>query len=378
LSLEVPREVDVAALEAELSALWRSAAENSTSQQAVTRACTLTLLTYVESEEAGREVSNLISEATQQTPFRAVILIDEPQATPAGLRAWISAHCHLPTAGEKQVCCEEITVHARGAAGWDLDNVVLPLTVPGLPVYLWWRAGRFSPPNYLAQLLRVTNRTLVDSARFPVPERNLSELALATREYRGEVAFCDLNWTRITPWRELIAQCFDAAETRPFLDRLTSLRIEYDPKSPRAVAHQCESLLLTGWLASRLKWMPVLAWSNASDGSRRFLFRTSERTIEVEHVGRAFNDQGRGVCIAISLEAKGTPSAAFTLRRQADGRIVNIRAEWEGRTVVERNVRLEVGSEVELIGAELKIGGHDRIYEEALQMVAQMTAARAS
>ena len=109
LPLEVPRTANVAALEGELSALWRSAAEDPAIRQAVTRACALTLLAYVESEEAGREVSGLIGEATRQTPFRAVIMISEPQAAPAGLMAWVSAHCHLPTAGEKQVCCEEVT-----------------------------------------------------------------------------------------------------------------------------------------------------------------------------------------------------------------------------------------------------------------------------
>jgi len=378
LPLEVPRQVDVAALEAELSALWRSAAEDPATRQAVTRACTLTLLTYVESEEAGREVSNLISEATQQTPFRAVIMIDEPQATPPGLRAWISAHCHLPTAGEKQVCCEEITVHARGEAGRDLDNIVLPLTVPGLPVYLWWRAGRFSPPDYLEQIFRVTSRALVDSARFPEPEKDLSGLAQAVKKYCGEVAFCDLNWTRITPWRELIAQCFDAVQTRPFLDRLTSVRIEYDRRSPRAVIHQCESLLLTGWLASRLSWQPSSASPEAPGESRRFLFRAGERTIEVHHAARSFEDQDSGVCISISLEAGGTPPAKFTLTRQSDGKVVNIHVDVAGRAIVERTVHLEVSSEIELISTELKIGGRDRIYEEALHMVAQMTAAKAS
>lgn len=378
LPLEVPRQVDVAALEAELSALWRSAAEDPATRQAVTRACALTLLTYVESEEAGREVSRLISEVTRQTPFRAVIMINEPQAAPAGLRAWVSAHCHLPTAGEKQVCCEEITVQARGEAGRDLDNVVLPLTVPGLPVYLCWRAGRFSPPEHFEQILRVTNRALVDSARFPEPEKDLSELAQEVRKYCGGVAFCDLNWTRITPWRELIAQCFDAVETRPFLDRLTGVLIEYEPTSPRAVIHQCESLLLTGWLAGRLRWEPVSRLAESPGEGWQFVFQAGGRPLEVRQAARSFEGQGAGVCIAISLQAGGTPPAKFSLMRRPDGKVVSIRAEVAGRAPVDRTVRLEVPSEAELIGAELKISGHDKIYEEALDVVSRMMASRVS
>lgn len=376
LPLDVPRSANVAALEAELPALWRSAAEDPATQQAVTRACALTLLIYVESEEAGREVSGLISEATRQTPFRAVIMIAEPQATPAGLAAWVSAHCHLPTAGEKQVCCEEVTVRARGEAGRDLDKVVLPLTVPGLPVYFWWRAGRFSPPGNFEEILRVTNRVLIDSARFPEPEKDLAELAEEVHKYHGGGAFCDLNWTRITPWRELIAQCFDSVETRPFVDRLTGVQIEYAPKSARATIHQGESLLLTGWLASRLKWEPVPQPREGGSEGPRFLFRAGERTLEVRHGTRSFEDKGAGVCISISLQAGGTPSAKFSLMRRPDGKVVSIRTEVAGRLAVERAVRLEVPSEVDLISEELKISGHDRIYEEALEMVARMTSAR--
>ena len=99
-----PRPADVGRVEAELSALWRSAAEDPAAQNAVMRACALTLLIYVESEESAREVSNLVGEVTRQSPCRAIVLWVGPQAAPSGLSAWVSAHCHLPAAGEKQLC----------------------------------------------------------------------------------------------------------------------------------------------------------------------------------------------------------------------------------------------------------------------------------
>ena len=59
--------------------------------------------------------------------------------------------------------------------------------------------------------------------------------------------------------------------------------------------------------------------------------------------------------------------------RRPDGKVVSIRTEVAGRLAVERTVRLEVPSEADLISEELKISGHDRIYEDALDVVAQMT-----
>src|SRR5271167_2921023 len=137
LTFGEPRPAQVADLEAELSALWRSAAEGPGSQ-AVIRACALNLLVYVESEEEGREVSNVISQVTLQNPCRAIVMIIEPTSSRTAVTAWISAHCHLPVAGEKQVCSEEISVAASGDAVADLASVVVPLTLSGLPVYLWW------------------------------------------------------------------------------------------------------------------------------------------------------------------------------------------------------------------------------------------------
>ena len=68
IGLDEPRPVNVLNLEAELSALWRTAAEDAAAETAVTRACTLTLLIYVESDEAAYEVTNLVAEVTRQNP----------------------------------------------------------------------------------------------------------------------------------------------------------------------------------------------------------------------------------------------------------------------------------------------------------------------
>jgi glucose-6-phosphate dehydrogenase assembly protein OpcA len=369
-----PRPVNVAEIEADLSALWRSAADDPALQNAVTRACTLTLLIYVESEDAGREVNDLIAEVTRQNPCRAIVLIAEPEAALAGLAAWISARCHLPAAGEKQVCSEQVTIWARGEAAGDLSGAVLPLTVSGLPICLWWRAGRFAPPAFLEQLLRVSNHVMVDSARFPSPETDLRDLARWVQKSSEPVTVTDLNWARITPWRELLAQCFDAAERRPYLDRLTKVRIEYERESPRVLTQRSQGLLLAGWLASRLGWRFVEAQTQEEGGPAAFLFRCGERAVRIERVARRFEGGGCGVCFSIELQAEGASPARFSFARGLDGKVVRTLAEVPGLAPIGRTVRLEVLNEVEILNEELKLASPDRIYEETLRMVACMTA----
>ncbi len=363
--LESPREVDVDELEAELSALWRSAAEGASGQGVVTRACALTLLVSVESEGAAWEVSDLIGDVTRQNPCRAIIMASEPNA-------WISAHCHLPVEGEKQVCSEQVAVVARGDSVRALPNVVLPLVVPGLPIYLWWRAPRFEPEPYYDDILRVTDRVLIDSGRFPQPASDLPRLAEKAREAGIRMGFSDLNWVRMTPWRELIAQCFDPSELRPYLDRVKNVTIEFEKISPRRSAQEAQAWLLAGWLASRLKWDPAGPAAETAEGLWSFAFRSTEGVVEVRLVPREFAGGGEGMCFNITLEAAGHPPARFSLRRGAEGICVATECSVEGREPVSRIVRLEVLEEIEVVNDELKYLGRDRVFEATLDMVGRM------
>lgn len=365
---------DVPEVEAKLSALWRAAAEDPSLQHVVTRACALTLLIAVETEEAAREVNNLIAEVTRQNPCRAIVMVVEPEATPAGLSAWISAHCHLPAVGEKQLCSEQITLHARGEAVYELPQVVLPLTVSDLPIYLWLRAGRFSLPAYFGQILRVSTQLVVDSARFRAEGTDLRDLASWVQKGSGNVRVTDLNWARLTPWRELLAQCFDSPERRPYLDRLTWVRIEYEPESPRLFAQRAQGQLLTGWLASRLGWDFVKSEAAAEGAPRSYLFQAKDRLVKVERVLRRIEGGGGGVCFSIELAANGSSPARFSFARGADGVVVQTHAEVPGSPPIGRSVRLEALSEAELLNGELKVVHRDHVYEETLSMVARMTA----
>lgn len=366
-----PIQANVSELEAELSALWRSAAEGS---EAVTRSCALSLLVYTESEMAAREASSLIGDLTLQNPCRAVIMVAEREAKPPGLRAWISAHCHLPAGGGKQVCCEEITIAARGNAVEELSSVVLPLTVPGLPVVLWWRAGDFSPGKNFDQILRVTNRVLVDSARFRDPAADIAKLTSQVRSLKHK--FTDLNWARLTPWRELIAQCFDSTERRPYLNRLSDVRIEYEERSPRRVAQQVQALLLAGWLASRLNWSLASSLAAGDGAGWNFQFKAAGHPVRAHCGARRYEEGGKGVCFSIAMKTADVPPATFSLDRGCDGKVVTTRAEIPGRPAVGRSMRLEVPGEVELVNEELKFSGRDKVYEETIEMLASMAGAK--
>lgn len=369
-ALGEPRPANVAEIEAGLSAMWRSAAEASGAESAVTRASALTLLVYVDCREAAREVSNLIAEVTRQNPCRAVVMVMDPKGAPPGLLASVSAHCHMPVEGERQICSEEITLNARGETGPELISVVLPLTVSGLPIYLWWRAEGFAMPAYFDQILRVTQHVIVDSARFCATGADLRALATWLEKYSGRIRLSDLNWARTTPWREVMAQCFDSPDRRPYLQRISELRIEYEMESARLSTQRAQSLLLTAWLATRLGWEFQRAESHGENMPRALYFQSDGREVKVERVLRKVEGGGTGVCFSFVIGADG---ARFSFSRGLDGKVVQTVAEVPGLPPIGRTVRIEVGNEVEILNDELMLSGRDHVYEEALALVARMT-----
>lgn len=373
LTGDAPREVPISDLEKSISEVWRSASKGENAE-AVLRAAALTLVVFVESPEAAEEVRELSGALSEQNPCRVITLIAQPQNKPDGLRSWVSAQCKCDpsVSGRKQIRSEQIAVSAQGGAVPDLGSVALPLTLSGLPVYFWWRAGRFAPPDYFDQILRLSSHILVDSARCADAADDLLTLARLIRERTKHSAFMDLNWARLTPWRELIAQCFDSPGVRHYVERVNRVRIEYESESPRLAAQESQALLIAGWLGSRLKWQPAGTAGIVQNGTRTFPLKSPAGTIEVQLVRRAFEGCGGGVCFTVCLEAAGDPPASFRLERGCDGRNVVTRAEVQGRPVVTRTVRLEVLEEAQLLNEELQLPGRDRVFEDALECTARL------
>ena len=63
--------------------------------------------------------------------------IDRDEPLP-GLRAWITAHCHLAH-GRKSVCCEQIAFYLTGKVTGRFRNTVFAHLNSDLPLVFWWQ-----------------------------------------------------------------------------------------------------------------------------------------------------------------------------------------------------------------------------------------------
>lgn len=114
------------------------------------------------------------------------------------------------------------------------DSVVLPLLLPDSPTVVWWP---YKAPADLSKdpIGSLATRRVTDAATAPDPVAELHRRA--NSHVPGNT---DLTWTRLTPWRALLAAALDQYRCAP-----TGVEIESEADSATAA-------LLASWLQLRL------------------------------------------------------------------------------------------------------------------------------
>jgi glucose-6-phosphate dehydrogenase assembly protein OpcA len=179
-------------------------------------------------------------------------------------------------------------------------------------------------------------------------------------------AISDLNWARLTAWRALLAGFYDIADYRPLLNQLKRVTIRYAPFATNPAVIPARALLLGGWLASRLHWsvQPGTARRTTSSTSLDFAVDGNSFSLEFAHTRRKIEP---GHLTLVTLEGGGADHpVAFMVRRSADGQRIETSVTRAEVKSSQRVLSYEGLSETELIGKELEILGHDRIYEQTV------------
>jgi glucose-6-phosphate dehydrogenase assembly protein OpcA len=364
--------INVDAIERELTALWQQASKDE-EHGGVTRASMFNLLVYVPSRAEAAKLDEMLTDITAARPCRAILIVADSEAPKETLTAEVTSRCTLPSASSKQVCCEQVTITAGGAQADEVPSAVAPLLLSDLPVYLWWHAvPRLGDKAVLfRRLVDISDRVVIDSANFSDQEADLASMATVLSETPRWTALSDLNWARLTAWRALLAGFYDIGDYRPLLDKLKKVTIRYAPPATDPSVIPTRALLLAGWLASRLRWKvqpgstkrtpETISLDLLADGRRFDLeFAHTRREIETGHLGM------------VTIECDSDQPVSFTVRRSEDGKRIETSATLGEEQVVQRVLSYEGLSATELIGKELEILGHDRVYEQAVLAAGEM------
>ena len=369
------RQGGVAALERELTRLRRAQSAHARELgRPIARASVLNLIVYADREEHARRAARSIADLALRHPSRAIVVLVDRGAR-EGLDERIEMHCRLPIAdGARLVCYEQILVRAHGDVEDRLASAVIPLLVPDLPVFLWWTGTPPLGSRSFGDLLRLTDRLVVDSADFARPEVTLPIIANISEAARGRFGLTDLNWTRLTPWREIATAFFDVPSWRLFLDGITGLRVGFAVDMDGRDIHPSQALLFVGWLASRLGWRPLETLAPSEAGGLLFaIARPDGARIMVRVRPRFERGLEEGDISGVRIQAaRGRQLAEFVVKRQPSPRHQTATVLLDGQPRWERTMPLPSPAIVELIGEELSILGSDRTYEAALAALVEL------
>ena len=354
--LNTQEQIDIRAIEQAITELWRSAAQGDDQQATVTRTCVLNLLVILHN---GLDVTDIIAALTDDFPSRAIVINVEPADTDQdqpGLEAWVQAHCQIPTPGRPHMCCEQISIIARGSSIEQVPGTILPLLVPDVPVVLWYPYGDPFHDPLFERLSSMADRAIVDTKTFPDQHEGLRRMAARVGQ---EPAISDLTWGRITLWREQIAQSFDSLALMPQLHAVSKVEIRHTPKA------QTQALLILGWLASRLEWKPQAGGFGAQGGTLQ-MARNNDNLEATLGPYPAHADNRRSASVKIICE---TVTVQVT---HDEHDLLLTRIEAAGKPAIQRGVPWKIANLVALLAAELRLPGHDKPYIEALQAATQL------
>jgi len=165
--------------------------------------------------------------AAREHPCRIVTVIRRPGKSAPRLDAEIRV-------GNENLLGEVLILRLYGLLREQADSIVLPMLLPDAPVLVWWPGQGPAIPS-LDPLGLLAQRRVTDAASSTRPTESLRARALDHSP--GDT---DFAWTRITPWRTLLAAALD----QPFDDLIGG---EVD-----AARNNASAELLAAWLEDRL------------------------------------------------------------------------------------------------------------------------------
>jgi len=198
----------------------------------LTSGLALTLVAVVDERQV-REAEAAATIAASTHPCRLLIIV---RADITQQRSRLDAEIVV---GGRLGPCEAVVMRMQGRLALHAESVVMPLLAPDVPVVTWWQCD---PPELIAHdpLGVVADRRITDSAQAKDPVASLT-----TRADDYVPGDTDLAWSRITPWRTLLAGAFD--DNRVGVRTATIVAPDTDPTAP----------LLGGWLEARLGVHPT-------------------------------------------------------------------------------------------------------------------------
>lgn len=248
-------------------------------------------LVIVTDEENAYDALKAASDAAHEHPSRTLVVIKRVSRSPRDrTQSRLDAEVRL---GADAGTGETVVLRLYGDVVDHAQSVVLPLLLPDAPVVVWWPVNAPLDPAG-DPLGALAQRRVTDTYACEEPVRELA--ARADAYAPGDT---DLSWTRITPWRSMLAAALDQVDCR-----VQGVEVEGEEHNP-----SCE--LLAMWLADRLN-VPVQRTASSGPGLTAVRMNTD--------CGPVVLDRADGSLATLSIQ--GQPARAVALKRRDTAELI--------------------------------------------------------
>lgn len=305
----------------EMADVWRTLGGQSQPETGtgVLRACSLTLVVIAQLDDDSQALGETMAALMPEHPARAIVV--RPDVAGRDLTGRAFAQCWMPFGQRRQICCEQIEITASASSLEGALSVAAAITVPDLPVIVWCRDLRLLERPQFRDVAALGTRIVVDTAQSPDPP---TAIRLLQHHVAQGVTLGDLSWTRLTRWREMISQLFENRK----LPNSIRVRVGYSGTSIPAAARY-----MGAWLVDSLQSAGSSAALEFEPGAERVELAGDQLRLELTHSGDRLYTLFDAMKHCSSL-----PSATdYTLMRE-----------------------------------ELRIVGHDPVFEHALRAAAAL------
>lgn len=309
----------------ELDQVWLTLGKETEAAGGVLRACAMTLITLVEDSADAAGITETLADLMRDHPSRAIVV---RVGAAARLEGRALAQCWMPFGRRQQICCEQIEIATPAEGMEDVWPVLRGLMVPDLPVVAWVGSARLLDRPEMDAALKLAQRVIVESRGVTQTAPFVQRLA----RIASQRLVADLAWTRITRWRELIAQAFEHPALARRVREVREIVVRHGGDRPGPAA-----LYLAAWLKCALRDAGALA---------------EIRYENVEVADATWHIRG------VELRAGESVLAAS----RAERGMVQIEGESGSSCLVFRQLR-----ESELMREELSVSGPDAAFRAVLR-----------
>jgi glucose-6-phosphate dehydrogenase assembly protein OpcA len=262
-----------------LGKLWTSLGQEEKQQgkPTVLRACAMTLIVATDEADNGLAASEIISELMKEHPSRGIVLAVSSQAE-RPLEARVLAQTWKPFGKAQQIGCEQIEITARPESWPNIGPTLVGLIAADLPAILWCRHygalrkdasdGQIAGLEAVAQLAQ---KVILDTDGMDTNDA----VGVIARWQKQSRVVADLQWTRLTQWREPISHIFDNEKRENCFDCFHTFEIEHAGEQTPLIA-----IYMGAWLSAPRKAKVVFRSTDAvKAGIGRIVMISDKETI---------------------------------------------------------------------------------------------------